>query len=188
MLLRLFFRLFAPSIRARTELDIEPTQGRSNTLGAFNLKIHNQKDFWSGVMFVVIGILFMLWSQAYQFGTASRMGPGYFPTVLGGMQVVFGLMVMWPSLKGPEVKVERFGWRGLFVILGAVALYAILLPHVGFVVALVALILISAWASPEFGWKESLISVVVLGILSYLVFVVGLELQFTVWPDFIVAR
>ncbi|MGE0312574.1 MAG: tripartite tricarboxylate transporter TctB family protein [Lautropia sp.] len=139
-------------------------------------------------MFILIGILFMIWSREYQFGTASRMGPGYFPTVLGGLQVVFGLMVMWPSLKGPEVKVSKFGWRGIFVILGAVALYAVLLPHVGFVVALTTLIIVSAWASPEFRWKETLISVVVLGILSYLVFVVGLELQFTVWPDFIVPR
>ena len=139
-------------------------------------------------MFIVIGILFMIWSQDYQFGTASRMGPGYFPTVLGALQVIFGIAVMWPSFKGPETKVTRFGWRGLIVILGAVMLYALLLPHVGFVVGLTALILVSAWASPEFNWKESLISVVVLGILSYLVFVVGLELQFTVWPDFIVPR
>ena len=141
-------------------------------------------------MFIVIGVLFMIWSQAYQFGTASRMGPGYFPTVLGGLQVLFGLMVMWPSIQKstPQVKVERFGWRGLFVILAAVTIYALLLPHVGFVVALVALIVISAWASPEFSMKETMISTVILGILSYLVFVTGLELQFTVWPDFIVPR
>ncbi len=152
------------------------------------MKVHNQKDFWSGVMFILIGILFIIWSMDYQFGTASRMGPGYFPTVLGGLQVMFGIAVMWPSFKGPDVRVTAFGWRGILVILGAVTLYALLLPHVGFVAALTALIIASSMASKEFTWPATLISVVVLGILSYLVFVVGLELQFTVWPDFIVPR
>ncbi|MEO6269030.1 MAG: tripartite tricarboxylate transporter TctB family protein [Lautropia sp.] len=151
------------------------------------MKIRDRKDFWSAVMFVVFGALFMAWSTDYQFGTTQRMGPGYFPTVLGGMLVVLGILVGLPAIKAgaPETHVEKTGWRGLLVILGAVILYAILLPRLGFVVALVVLIIMSAMASEEFAWKAALASCVILGFFSYLVFVKGLELQFPVWPPFL---
>ena len=151
------------------------------------MKIRNRKDFWSAVMFVIFGVLFIAWSTDYQFGTAQRMGPGYFPTVLGGMLVALGILVGLPTVKedAEETHVEKIGWRGLLVILGAVILYAILLPRMGFVVSLTALIILSAMASKEFTWKAALISVVVLGFFSYLVFVKGLELQFPVWPPFL---
>ena len=55
------------------------------------MKIRNQKDFWSAVMFIAFGVSFMIWSQEYQFGTTQRMGPGYFPTVLGGLLVFLGI-------------------------------------------------------------------------------------------------
>ena len=151
------------------------------------MKIRDRKDFWSAAMFVVFGVLFMAWSTDYQFGTTQRMGPGYFPTVLGGMLVALGILVGLPALKAsaPETHVEKIGWRGLLVILGAVILYAILLPRLGFVVALVVLVIMSAMASTEFTWKAALASCVVLGLFSYLVFVKGLELQFPVWPPFL---
>ncbi len=151
------------------------------------MKIRDRKDFWSAAMFVVFGVLFMAWSTDYQFGTTQRMGPGYFPTVLGGMLVLLGILVGLPAIKAgaPETHVEKTGWRGLLVILGAVILYAILLPRLGFVAALVVLIIMSSMASDQFAWRPTLISVVVLGISSYLVFVKGLDLQFPVWPPFL---
>jgi len=151
------------------------------------LKIRSQKDFWSAVMFVVFGVLFIAWSTDYQFGTTQRMGPGYFPTILGVMLVALGILVGLPSIKHdtPETHVERIGWRGLLVILGSVVLYAILLPRLGFVVSLTALVILSAMGSKEFTWKAALLSVVFLGLFSYLVFVKGLALQFPVWPTFL---
>jgi hypothetical protein len=151
------------------------------------MRVRGQKDFWSAAMFVVFGVLFIAWSTAYQFGTTQRMGPGYFPTVLGIMLVVLGVLVGLPALKkdAPATKVEGIGWRGLLVILGAVGLYAILLPRLGFVVSLVVLIILTSMATTEFTWKATLASVVVLGVCSYLVFVKGLALQFPVWPTFL---
>jgi hypothetical protein len=150
-------------------------------------RIRNQKDFWSAVMFIIFGALFIVWSSEYQFGTTQRMGPGYFPMVLGALLVGLGILVALPSIKpdSVETRVEKIGWRGLLFILGSVVLYAILLPRLGFVVSLVVLILLSSMATNEFTWKASLISIVVLGICSYLVFVKGLNLQFPVWPPFL---
>jgi hypothetical protein len=151
------------------------------------LTLRNRKDFWSAVMFILFGALFIVWSTDYQFGSTQRMGPGYFPTILGILLVVLGIMVAIPSFSqtAPETHVEKIGWRGVLIILGAVALYAFLLPRAGFVVSLVVLIVLSAMGSKEFTWKAALLSCVVLGISSYLVFVKGLELQFPVWPVFL---
>jgi hypothetical protein len=152
-----------------------------------SLKTRNQQDLWSAAMFIIFGVLFMFWSHEYQFGTAQRMGPGYFPTVLGGMLAVLGLMVGWPASRpdAPRTSVEAIGWRGLVIILGAVILYGFLLPRLGFVVALAVLLLLSSMATPEFTLKSTLISIVLLGICSYYVFVKGLDLQFPVWPPFL---
>ncbi len=151
------------------------------------MKIKNQKDFWSAVMFILFGVLFVIWSTEYQFGTSQRMGPGYFPMVLGILQILLGVMIGIPAVgrNAVETEVSPIGWRGLTIILGAVALYGVLLPVLGFIVSLALLIIISATATKEFNLKETLISTVVLGIGSYLAFVKGLNLQFAVWPPFL---
>jgi hypothetical protein len=138
-------------------------------------------------MFIVVGALFIVWSHEYQFGTTQRMGPGYFPTILGILLVFLGILVALPTFKhdAVETHVEPIGWRGLLVILGAVILYALLLPRLGYVISMAALVILSAMASREFTWKAAILSTIVLGIFSYLVFVKGLNLQFPVWPPFL---
>ena len=151
------------------------------------MRIRNHRDFWSGIMFLVLGVLFVIFSQAYQLGTAARMGPGFFPTMLGALMALLGLAIAWRSTApgNREERVEKVSWRELFLILFAVGVFAIALPWLGSVIAITLLIAISATASHEFGWKETLISIVVLLVMSELVFVKGLELQFPVWPKFL---
>jgi hypothetical protein len=144
------------------------------------MKIRNQRDFWSGVLFVITGVLFMILSRQYQFGTAAKMGPGFFPTMLGGIMTVLGVMLALPAMssKSPEIKVDRIDFKVIGVILLAVGIYAATLPTLGFIVSLFLLIFISSMASHEFTLKTTAISSVVLLIFSWLVFVKGLELQF----------
>jgi hypothetical protein len=149
------------------------------------MQIKNHRDFWAGILFIVTGILFMILSRQYQLGTAAKMGPGYFPTILGGLMAVLGLMVLLPAFKGPQVKVTRIELRMILLVLVAVAVYAMALPTLGFIVALFLLILISSFASHEFNLKTTLISSVVLLGFSWLVFVKGLELQFPFLPTFL---
>jgi hypothetical protein len=138
-------------------------------------------------MFLVMGVLFVIFSQAYQLGTAARMGPGFFPAMLGALMAFLGLLIAWRSTaaSNPEARVGSVGWREMSLVLGAVALFAIGLPYLGMVISITLLIGISALASHEFSWKETLISIVVLLVMSELVFVKGLELQFPVWPKFL---
>ena len=152
------------------------------------MRIRNQKDFWSAVMFVIFGVLFIAWSTDYQFGTTQRMGPGYFPTILGILLVLLGILVALPIPQGRRggnpcredrlARPARHPWLG-DPLCGPAAATRIRR------IAMVSLVIISAMASKEFTWKAALLSVIVLGAFSYLVFVKGLELQFPVWPTFL---
>lgn len=150
------------------------------------MRIRNQRDFWSGIMFIVTGLLFIGLSSQYQLGSAAKMGPGYFPTMLGGLMALLGVLIGFGATakSNPETKLTPVGWRELGLVLIAVLVFAILLPKLGIVLSIFALIGISALASHEFSIKDTAISIVVLLILSYVVFVWGLELQFPVWPAF----
>ena len=151
------------------------------------MRIRNQRDFWAGAMFVALGALFAGFSFEYEIGTAARMGPGYFPLLLGSLLAALGLIVAWGSMSrtAPVLELAPTGWREIFLVLGSVAVFGFLLPVLGMVISVALLILVAAFASHEFHWKETLISIVVLLIMSYLVFVKGLELQFPVWPTFL---
>jgi hypothetical protein len=151
------------------------------------MRIRNHRDFWSGVLFIVTGTLFMVLSRQYQLGTAAKMGPGYYPTMLGGLMAGLGLLILLGSMaKGAApLKIERIDFKANLLVLLAVAVYALTLPKLGFIVALFLLIGISSVASHEFSWKTTAISSVVLLVFSWLVFVKGLELQFPFLPTFL---
>ncbi|MFM1991111.1 MAG: hypothetical protein RJA99_4068 [Pseudomonadota bacterium] len=151
------------------------------------MRIRNHRDFWSGVLFIVTGILFMILSRQYQMGTAAKMGPGYFPTILGGLMAALGVLIMLPafSKKGPQVRIDRMDFKSIVLVLVAVAVYAATLPTLGFIVSIVLLIMISSFASHEFSLKTTLLSTLVLLVFSWAVFVKGLELQFPFLPTFL---
>jgi hypothetical protein len=147
----------------------------------------HQKDFWSGVMFLVTGLAFAGLSQQYEMGTAQRMGPGYFPTVLGGLLALLGLVI---AIRGfasgaPDSNVERFHFGPLTVVLGAVTLFGVLLRPAGLVVALLVLIGVSAYASHEFRIREVIPLAAALLLLVLAVFIWGLGLVIPIWPAFV---
>jgi hypothetical protein len=151
------------------------------------MRIRNHRDFWSGVLFITTGLLFMALSRQYTLGTAAKMGPGYFPTILGGLMAFLGLLILLPSLakRGPEVRVDKMDFKSIVMVLVAVAVYAATLPKLGFIVSLFLLIGISSFASHEFKVKTTVISAFVLLAFSWGVFIKGLELQFPFLPTFL---
>ena len=148
------------------------------------MKIKSPKDFWAGVMFIAFGLAAMIIALInYQFGTAVRMGPGYFPTVLGGLLVVLGLMTIGASLAIEGPKVPKFHFRPLLLISGACVAYGYLMKPLGLVLATAVLVFVSALGGHEFKWKEVTILSIVLIVFSVLVFVKGLTLPFPLWPE-----
>jgi hypothetical protein len=150
------------------------------------MKIKSPKDFWSGVMFIGLGLFFMLWALThYQMGSAVRMGPGYFPAVLGGMLAVLGGIVLSSSLAVAGPPIEKFHLRPLLFISIGCVLYGYLMKPLGLVGATAALVYVSAYGGHEFKWKEVTMLFAVLIVFSVLVFVKGLTLPFPVCPQFI---
>ena len=138
-------------------------------------------------MYMVIGLFFAIVATQYQYGTAAKMGPGYFPFWLGVLMTVLGLLVLVRSL-GAKATIEaipKFNFKVIGLITGAIVLYGILLPKMGFIVAVLVLVMIASTASREFSWKVSLINAVVLIAFTYSVFVTGLKLQFPLLPFFL---
>jgi len=151
------------------------------------VQIRNHKDFWSGVMFLGTGLIFAGFAQQYEMGTGQRMGPAFFPTVLGLLLAVLGVIVGIQSL-GAETtdgKVEKFHFDALGWVLGAVVLFGLLLRPAGLIVALIALIFVSALGSHEFKWKETALLTAGLVVMVLAVFIWGLKLTIPVWPAFI---
>lgn len=151
------------------------------------MKIRNPKNFWSGVMFFALGLGFALFAQNYDMGTAQRMGPAYFPTVLGALLALLGLGIAIGGLarEGHDGKIDKFHFGPIAWIIGAIVAFGVLLRPAGLVVALVALVTISMFGSHEFKWKEAAAVSFVMGVIVYLVFIYGLKLTIPVWPAFI---
>jgi hypothetical protein len=151
------------------------------------LRIGHQKDFWSGVLFVACGLAFVAFAQDYEMGSAQRMGPGYFPTVLGALLAVLGLIIAIKGLAraAADGDIEPFHFGPLAIVLGAVALFGLLLRPAGLVAALLVLIGVSAYASHEFRLREVVPLAIVLVALVLAVFIWGLGMVIPIWPAFV---
>lgn len=159
------------------------------------MSIKHQKDFASGLLFTAIGTAFAIGAQEYRLGTAARMGPGYFPMVLGISLAVIGVTLAIKSLRGenPDSQIGAWALKPLFFIILANLLFGLLLgglstiglPAMGLMIAIFVLTLVTARAGAEFVLKTSLILGVLLASSSYLLFVVALKLPFRAWPVFI---
>ena len=160
------------------------------------MRIKSQKDFFAGLLFLALGVAFALGARTYNVGTGARMGPGYFPLMLGIVLAIMGAVEVIKSMVVETQtgdKVGKFVWRPVGYIVGANLAFGVLLgglpsiklPAMGLIVAIFALTIISARAGSEFKWKEILILSAILAVGSYLAFILLLKLQIQVWPTFI---
>ena len=149
-----------------------------------NSSIVNNKDFWAGLMLIAIGAAAVLIARNYPFGTALRMGPGYFPVVLGGVLILFGLAILAGSLRGGERLAGPWSLRALIILPLSLILFGVLMQYGGFVPAMLVLIFGSATASSEFKFVEVLVFAVGLTALSAVVFVWALGLPYPLLTGF----
>ena len=149
-----------------------------------NLKLSNNKDVWAGMMLIAIGAAAMVIARSYPFGTALRMGPGYFPIILGALLTLFGLFIFARGLRRGEAIAGSSSLRALIILPLSLVLFGVLMEHGGFVPAMIVLIFGSATASTEFKLLEALLFSVALTALSVAVFVWGLGLPYPLITDF----
>ena len=160
------------------------------------MQIKSQKDFFAGVMFTAVGVAFGWGATSYTIGNGARMGPGYFPLMLGIVLAILGAAIIFESLvveTEDGEKIGKWAWRPLGFVIGANLAFGVLLgglpsigfPSFGLVAAIYALTILSGLAGDEFKLKEMLILATVLNVGSYAAFILLLKLQIPVWPSFI---
>jgi hypothetical protein len=152
------------------------------------MKIKSERDFWSGLMFLVIGIGFAWGATTYNFGNSAKPGPGYFPFGLGTLLAVLGAFVLFKSLTietEDGEKIGAFAWKPLCFIVGTVAVFGWALPHLGLFVALPILVVVAALAGDEFHWGEALANAAILVVFSWVIFIWGLKLTIPLKPAFL---
>ncbi len=152
------------------------------------MKIKSQRDFWSGLMFIAMGIGFAWGATNYSFGSSARPGPGYFPFGLGVLMAILGGVVLFGSLTvetDDGDKIGAFAWKPLLIIVASIIVFGLLLDRLGMIITLPVLVIMSATAGDEFHWKDAVINAVILTIGSWLIFIKGLALVIPMWPTFI---
>lgn len=151
------------------------------------IKIRSPRDFWAGVIFLVIGIGAAVVGSDYPMGTGGRMGAGYFPMVLSILLSILGFAIMATGFIAEGPPIDKFALRPLFFILFAVVIFGLLAKVLGLAMSIIALVIVSAFGGHEFRLKEALIAGIVLAAFCVLVFVYGLKLPFPPWPAFLTA-
>ena len=144
--------------------------------------IRNPKDFCAGALFIAIGIATILLGTRYALGSAARMGPGYFPRILGVLLIVLGGILAVRALRSRGPRIAALRWRPTLIVLGSVVLFGALVRPVGVALSTVILIVAASAASHEVRPREAFVAGVLLAAMAVGVFVVGLQLQLPIWP------
>jgi len=149
------------------------------------MAFHNRdkKDFNAGILYIIMGAFFALWARNYPMGSAVRMGPAYFPTVLGWLLAALGLIIFVRSFfeHGGE-EPRKTNWRPLTLLLAAVVIFGLLLETGGMVLASFALMYISSLGGHDFKWKEQVVNAVFMTAVNVGIFYYGLALPFKMFP------
>jgi hypothetical protein len=154
------------------------------------MRIRHPKDFLTGAMFVGFGAAAVVLSFGLTIGSAAKMGPGYFPLVLGGFLVVLGAVIL---LRGVAGAPGSSGWpmlqlKPVAIILVSVVLFSQILKPLGLLLSTAALIVLASRASHEFRWTEALLNAAALTVIVLVVFVYFLDFQLPVWPSILTGR
>jgi hypothetical protein len=136
--------------------------------------IRSAKDFWTGLIYIFFGLSAVLIARDYGMGTALKMGPGYFPTVLGSLLTFIGIIALVRSFIAPGGPIGGLAFKGLLLVVGSTLVFGLILRGAGLAIALPLFVIISAYASVHFRWGPSLALAAGLTLFCVLVFLKGL--------------
>jgi hypothetical protein len=137
--------------------------------------IRAPKDFWTGIIYFAAGTAGFFMAQEYPVGSGARMGPGFFPSIISCLLMIFGVIAILRSFTTNGGVIGTVAWRAVILVLGSVLAFAILISTLGLIAAIVAMVLLSAAASEKFRFEWTA-TVGLVGLIAFcsLVFVKGL--------------
>ncbi len=147
------------------------------------MRIRSPKDFWSGLLFIAVAVFFIVLATRYRFGTPERIGPAFFPIMVGLLLAALGAIIAGRSLVLDGPPIEHMHLPPLLVTIAAVVLFGIALGWLGLVAAIVVLVIVGSYADRSARLIESAALAAVLAVFSVAVFVWVLGLPLPVWPD-----
>ena len=151
------------------------------------MKIKSQRDFVSGLMFIVVGVSFAIGATNYSMGNSAKPGAGYFPLILSVLMAILGAIVLFKSLtietEGGD-PIGHIAWKPLFVIVVSIAVFGLALPRLGMFLTIPLLIVMVSFAGDEFSWKGVIANSIVLTAGSWVIFIWGLNLTIPLKPVF----
>ena len=150
--------------------------------------IRSPKDFYAGLLFMAIGLADLVIVRSYPLGTSSRMGPGYFPRILGMLLLGLGTLLSLRGFRSGGEAMSRWHWRPLTIVLLSVLVWGLTAQGLGLVVASLALVFMSSVASDEFRWREAVLSGAIQAAAMAALFIYGLGVPLPVWPVFLGGR
>ena len=142
--------------------------------------IKHPKDFYAGLMYASIGAGAAFIARDYNIGTSVRMGPGYFPVILGVLLMLVGGISMIRSFFHHGEAIPRFVWRDIFLVLGSVTVFGLTIRGAGLLPSLFVMVVICAYASSEFRLRTAVLLAAGSAIFSALVFVKGLGMPLAI--------
>lgn len=148
------------------------------------MALGDNKDFWTGMMFIGVGVAAMYIARDYRFGSTLRMGPGFFPTMLGGILIAFGICIMAVGLRSGEKIRGHLSLRAIVLLPLSLVLFGILMKFAGFIPAVGILIFVSAASGREFKLMEIMLLTVVLTLTSVALFIWGLGMPYPLFKGF----
>ena len=151
------------------------------------MKIKSQRDFVSGLMFMIVGVIFAVGATNYSMGSSAKPGAGYFPLILSVLMAILGAIVLFKSLTIETEGGDPIGdiaWRPLLVIVASIAVFGFALPLLGMFITIPLLIIMVSFAGDEFHWKGVIANSVVLTVGSWVIFIWGLNLTIPLKPAF----
>lgn len=150
------------------------------------IPVRNIKDFWAGAIYVAVGFAAIFFARDYGMGTATKMGPAYFPVVLGGLLALIGVGSVVRSFVRHGEPIGTIAIKGMLFVCGSTALFGVLLRGAGLVISLIVLVLVSACGSVKFRLGTTAALAAGLTIACVLVFIKGLGIPlplFGSWFD-----
>jgi putative tricarboxylic transport membrane protein len=141
-----------------------------------------QKDVAVGLLCLTIAAIGLIVNNSYPKGSASAMGPGFFPTMIFGLLGICGAgLTIWRLTRTGQ-GLGSWPWRPLATITLAMVVFGLVVEHLGFILSTMLLLLLSGASSPGGSWVRVLILAVVTSTVAGLLFVVLLNLQIPLWP------
>jgi len=138
----------------------------------------SRKDLLAGLTFIVFGAAFALGATAFDFGDPVRPGPGFYPIVVGVLLAALGTTIIFRGAVDPDDEpITPPAWRAVALIIGGLLVFALTVRGLGLIPALFLASFLASLASVSTGPRAALAIAASLTVLSYLIFVVALNLR-----------